>query len=312
MPYVLLSGDEIPTGRYPSYVLYLEMDVAAADVNVHPTKHEVRFKEARNVHDFIFASLRNTLHEDAQIFVDANQDNVQFSHASPYTNNHGLNSKSRHLINETSAGYRNVIRGMQQQIDLSSSPGLGRPVTQLQGRIMVTVRDNDLLLVDIHAIWRYIARVRLQQSDSSAPVHQRPLLVPFNIKVSQQQAGYIEKYSKLLRTYGLTLDLVSETSIIVRTIPTILQDADIQALIVELLELLGSITDGNALLHEKVILIFEKHVCEVASESMTIADMIDLLRMLETTGIDIGAKDCPGIWKTMNTQDVAVLISRNG
>ncbi|MFQ5660147.1 MAG: DNA mismatch repair endonuclease MutL [Gammaproteobacteria bacterium] len=305
----LAFEDEIAAGRHASYLLYLEMDAALTDVNVHPTKHEVRFKEARNVHDFIYASVCNSLNEGKHSFQGVGEpQQLEDVPEHPGSVDHTSSAGTGRNFRETSLVYAASAGRTGTAHSVSEKPRLGWPIASLCGRFILAERENTLLLVDGQAARRCIVRTRMQSARRGESVRQRPLLVPVSLTVSEVEGGCVEQHASLLSTYGLILQRISPTSVMVRSIPALLPDADIQALIRDVLGVLenGSGTDES--LQDALIAVMEQHACDAAGECMSLAEMQELLRSLAGTGIDVNSRDCSGIWRSLDIHNLEALV----
>jgi DNA mismatch repair protein MutL len=133
----LACEGRLAEGRFPSYVVYLNLDLAAADVNVHPTKHEVRFRHARDVHDFLFAALSASMEKDQDFYPLANSDNQQNEHYSSAIDAEPGSLRRHNVAGEVRSTYgdMNAIRQTELIRDL---PGLGKPLLHIQGNCLLT------------------------------------------------------------------------------------------------------------------------------------------------------------------------------
>ena len=279
-------GDGVPAGRYPEYLLYLEMDPAAADVNVHPTKHEVRFREAWNVHDFIFAGVRQAL--EARTQADAG------------------------AIRERGAAYSAAAVPALVAKGAATTPAagctLGLPRYCLSGRYILAQRGSELLLIDARAVRARLLRTRLASVSEEQPLTSRPLLVPVDREIEPGQALIVETHDAVLARYGLNLQLLSPLCVRVCALPALLAHADLNALLPPLLA--GLQRAGQE--HEEVEACI-KSVYADCVPAFTVADpdvneMLVLLRALEQDGIDTGAAHHDGLWHSLDAASINALI----
>lgn len=272
-------GEHIPPGRFPLYLLYLEMDAATADVNVHPTKHEVRFRRARDVHDFMFASVRITLAAGAPAQSPAIRDEVR-----------------------EPAG-RSGVPGSAE-----AAPRLGSPVVQLEGRYVLTAREGRWLIVDAHALLVVRARAELRRVlDQGEPLRRRPLLVPVYTDVTPDAAEAAEKHGALLGQFGIEVGGIGPGRIIVRTVPLLLADADAALLARGAVESLARSTDAAALAEW-----LAEWVAERPCAGLDTTALASLLRHIEEADLDFGSPSHAGLWRTLNPEDLGRLLGRHG
>ncbi len=290
----------LPPGRYPSYVLYLEMDLAAADVNVHPTKHEVRFRQARDVHDFIYASLDRGLKQGVALSLNEEANNA---YAPPPLSALPPSYKNTGGLAECSGNYAALMQPRTDKDLLAGVPQAGRPLVQLGGRFILSELAAGFGLIDVKAARRHIAKVRLQ---AAREVKQRPLLVPVTLTFSADAVQRLSDAARSLQQYGLVLEAVSSTSIMLRALPRVLQDADIPSLLADVLKAL----DHNGL--EALPAVMAEHAGDIEEDRLDMAEMLALLRALEDVGLDIHAKAASGIGRVLTWEDLAGLLHGHG
>ncbi|WP_455211708.1 DNA mismatch repair endonuclease MutL [Kaarinaea lacus] len=324
--------DVLYHGRHPAYVLYLEMDPAMVDVNVHPTKHEVRFRESRLVHDFIFRALHQSLAEvrpgDAQLSsADTGEHNV-WAYASGEAVTTAQNTSQNHSrknpdfslqTSQSGAGsamghYRhqqniplNVEEHLKaydalhssvsqaaseftQHIPQQITPGEGMPplgfaVAQLHGVYILAENAQGLIVVDMHAAHERITYERLKQSHAGEGIRSQPLLVPLSIAVSKGEVKLVEQCQSIFSELGLVVEPLSEEAIVVRQIPTVLKDADVESLVRDVLADIAEHGTSNRI-HEHINELFATVACHGsvrANRRLSHAEMNALLRDMERT-----------------------------
>ncbi len=246
-------------GRHPAYVLYLELAPSAVDVNVHPTKHEVRFRDSRLVHDFLFSSLSKALAKVTPAGQLESQHSTAADANTLYTGfgNDGLDNRYafggsqsalslRDSITPFRSNYRNSApdaERINQQLaafarlnaDDTEIPPLGYAIAQLHGIFILAQNKQGLIIVDMHAAHERITYERLKTACANEALKMQPLLVPLSIAVSAAEAEYAETQHDALLQFGLELERVSTEALIVRQIPSILRDANIEQLVRDVL-----------------------------------------------------------------------------
>lgn len=309
--------DVLYHGRHPAFVLYLELDPSAVDVNVHPTKHEVRFRDGRAVHSFIFSSLHRALAdvrpgtdgglEDASGnlqrmedggAVDTNTGEVIAQGALAW----GAQSSSG-SISGSGAGYgyssapggarvTEQMAGYAQLHPLPSSaavediPPLGYALAQLKGVYILAENADGLILVDMHAAHERITYERLKQSrDNTAGIRSQPLLVPQSVAVSAREVQVALEHGGLFEDLGLVVEQGGEEALVIRQIPVALRDSDVELLLRDVLADLieyGSSERIEAHMDE-ILSTMACHGSVRANRRLTIPEMNALLRDMEET-----------------------------
>jgi DNA mismatch repair protein MutL len=263
--------------RHPAYVLFFEIDPTLVDVNVHPTKHEVRFRDSRLVHDFLFHTLHQAL---AKIrpddFVTAKKQIINI-HPSYQT-------KIPLQAREAVSVYKNLYTPQQTQEKNIESP-LGFTIAQLHDTYILAQNENGLIIVDMHAAHERIVYEKLKKSFEEETIKIQPLLIPLRINLSEKEVTIAVEHAKLFQQLGIELACMGIDTIVVRAIPSLLRNADVEQLTRDVISDL--IEYGNSSrIYENINKIFATMACHGsvrANRKMTIPEMNALLRDLEST-----------------------------
>ena len=235
-------GDTLAGGQYPAFVLHLGIEPAAVDVNVHPAKHEVRFRESRHVHDFVRHAVSRALGgfttpgspETVPMALEAGPDapeaGVRGVEAEPGSTADagraaypppGSLRPGEHRVREQLAAYSALSAG-------ASTGGASAPATgPARGRVrlgdyMLVERGETLLLIDVRAARRALVRERLDASARTAPPVARPLLIPHTQAVPEAVADAVDEAGDALRSLGIEIRRGAPGSITLRAIPACL------------------------------------------------------------------------------------------
>ncbi|HFC53659.1 MAG TPA: DNA mismatch repair endonuclease MutL [Gammaproteobacteria bacterium] len=231
--------DRLYEGRHPAYVLFLEMAPEQVDVNVHPTKHEVRFREARLVHDFLLSCLEQALGRGE---VDSGE--IRGSEAgdspSPLFPKYSGASPGRHkaaAVKEEIELYKRLHEpaaggGGRVVADDSLSWGL---VEDLFGCYALVRQGERYLLVEIQPAREMLFRERLGYAQEAGGRASQPLLLPQQVELEPASAAALERFGKRLLELGLEVTLVSPDSAVVRRLPAPLAGCDVTRLVPSLL-----------------------------------------------------------------------------
>ena len=307
-------------GRHPAYVLYLELAPSAVDVNVHPTKHEVRFRDSRLVHDFLFSSLHKALAElrPSDRLADNAQNNGQESdpfaamHSSSAVGNFSASAGSNYtagnlsdqsnlsLADPSSNSYffrpntgQPTAGAIQSQLenfakltaDDAEVPPLGYAIAQLHGIYILAQNKEGLITVDMHAAHERITYERMKTACQNEELKMQPLLVPLSIAVSQSEADCAETEQGALLSIGIELERAAAESIVVRQVPSILRNANIEQLVRDVLsDVLEYGSSDRIQAHQDELLsTMACHGSVRANRHLTIPEMNALLRDMEAT-----------------------------
>lgn len=294
-------------GRQPAYVLFLELDPAGVDVNAHPGKHEVRFRQGRSVHDFIFravhkslADIRPDVHDnslDAASLTPGRTTTVQartemFDQTPATTACTGQAPLSLAVAEQvTRYGQMNTsaaeaVSDLQQQAGMQQDiPPLGFARVQIHGIYIVAENAEGLVLVDMHAAHERITYERLKQSQQESGITSQPLLVPIDIDVSEKEAALVESCTAIFDELGLEVDRTGPESIRIRQVPVVLAQGDNEALVRDVLSDLAS-HDSSSRVREAMNEVLSTMACHGsirANRKLTIPEMNALLRDMEHT-----------------------------
>ena len=275
-------------GRHPAFVLYLEMDPAGVDVNAHPQKHEVRFRDSRMVHDFLFRTLAQVL--GAQRAGDGAGTGFRPVGAAPV--GAALWPRTSYT-GATTPGQIAMALAVQEPSHRDESAGptgesvppLGYAIAQLHGVFILAADDGGLVLVDMHAAHERIGYERLKREWAAGGVVAQPLLVPMRLGVTPAEAQAAEDASDELKAMGLDLGRTGPDTLVLRAVPTLLADGDLEGLVHDLLADL--VEHGrSAQIEERIHERFASMACHGAVRAhrkLTVPEMNALLRDMERT-----------------------------
>ncbi len=282
-------------GRHPAYVLFLELDPATVDVNAHPTKHEVRFRDSRLVHDYLFRTLHEVL---AETRPSDTRPAPQPAHPLASLQVTAGTGDRRPAQAGMSLGVEEQVRRYaalhpQQStepvaVENEATPEdfpLGFALAQLHGVFVLAENADGLVLVDMHAAHERITYEQLKQAQNGEGIRSQPLLVPLSLDVSASEAELAETQQDWFAGLGFEIDRQGREQIVVRAVPALLHEADMATLVRDVLaDLLehGSsrrVEDSiNALLSTMAC-----HGSVRANRRLTIGEMNALLRDMERT-----------------------------
>ncbi|GAB3323925.1 DNA mismatch repair endonuclease MutL [Haliea atlantica] len=300
--------DVLYHGRHPAFVLFLELDPAQVDVNVHPGKHEVRFRDSRAVHQCVFGTLHRALAEvrpetaappvrtaeglavDTETGEVARQPGLSWGAPAP-TGPAGYRpspAPAPGLALEqvrSYAGLHPPAAGMPEQAAPEEVPPLGYALAQLKGIYILAENAHGLVLVDMHAAHERITYERLKASRASEGVRSQPLLVPQAMAVSQREVRLASEHAALFSDLGLVLEVAGEESLMIRQVPVALRDADIPALVRDVLADLAEYGSSDRIeAHlDEILSTMACHGSVRANRRLTVPEMNALLRDMEAT-----------------------------
>lgn len=284
--------DVLYHGRHPAFVLYLELDPARVDVNVHPAKHEVRFRDTRLVHDFIYQTLHRIVADDTtpRHAVSTVAPVPQaLPHAGERVGTEQLLMAMR--LAEPAGDYRappGAVGNVRAPITVNGSDQtlpLGSALAQLHGVYILAQNEKGLVLVDMHAAHERITYERLKDQWIKDGILGQPLLVPVTLQVTTQEMATWSRYGDQFDGLGFDIGQLSDDTLVVRKAPALLADVDVSELVRDVLADLAE--QGRSLrIADRVNEILSAMACHGsvrANRRLGIEEMNALLRDMEAT-----------------------------
>lgn len=221
-------ADHIYPGRHPAYVLYLEVEPGEVDVNVHPTKHEVRFHQGRLVHDFLVTCVKEALSQEPGT-QDVPYARQPLDWHQPATGH----APGTEVASVEAGQVADRVPDYSANQDWHDSM-LGTVLGIIHGRFLLLEHPDGLVAIDLpHLQQDYLCReFKLGRDD----IVSRPLLIPLSIEVSEPMANYTEHRADLFYQAGFDLGRTGKRSLILRQCPALLTGVPLEPLVISLLE----------------------------------------------------------------------------
>ena len=289
-------------GRQPVFVVFLELPFDEVDVNVHPTKHEVRFRNSRTVHDFIFGTLNRLLREVrpelmpetgsgavGETVAQASSQSpagLQVSEAVALPFEFDSNSDSPVSAQAARPSISATLENSEQtHAPQSGQAPLGYALAQLQGIYVLAQNSSGMVLVDMHAAHERITYERLKIELKERSVATQRLLVPVAVSVSSAEADVVEEHAGELAALGLSVHRLGKDLLSVREAPLLLLDEDLESLVRDLAADLvqNGVTDRVEFQQERLLANIACRGSVRAHRTLTIDEMNALLREMEVT-----------------------------
>jgi len=313
-------ADVLYHGRHPAFVLFLELDPVLVDVNVHPAKSEVRFRESRLVHDFLYRTLHEALaqtragsvtsviagtspiplesSEPASSF-DTAMHAAQAANYAPVASPTWRGQAGLNLgVREPRVDYLALLNGGEEKsaaaiareasalpASADDVPALGYALAQLAGIYVLAENAQGLILVDMHAAHERITYEKLKAAQATDGIRAQLLLVPLSLAVSAREAAVVEDHADELTALGFEIVRSGPQSVTIKRYPGLLEGADVGALV---RDVLGDIaTHGTTRrmqeAHNDMLSTMACHGSVRAHRRLTLPEMNALLREMEAT-----------------------------
>ncbi len=283
-------ADVLHHDRHPAYVLFLALDPARVDVNVHPTKSEVRFREANAIHQFVFHALSKAL---ASPLGMGARDELR-AEASPSARSFlaPAAQQASLAVSQPAAGYEalfaTAVSDERRAIAAETSaqaPLLGYALAQLHGVYVLAQNASGLVLVDMHAAHERIVYEGLKEALDGATLASQPLLVPIAMTATAEEIEQAELGRAELGSLGFDAAAAGPRTLMIRAVPAMLADLDTQALLRSVLAEMREFGASRVLAERRNELLASMacHGAVRANRTLTIAEMNALLRQMERT-----------------------------
>ncbi|WP_020396989.1 DNA mismatch repair endonuclease MutL [Thiolinea disciformis] len=334
--------DVLYHGRHPAYVLYLELNPQLVDVNAHPTKQEVRFREGRLVHDFIFRTLHQALADvrpgdvaaPTQLappsphlvadpsLLNAAEATTTTPTLNPYVYRADAQNRLHMPVRETLQAYGQLY-GVKhepsaypslasEELTTSDMPPLGFAIAQLHGIYVLAQNAHGLVIVDMHAAHERITYEQLKTSMQADALRSQPLLMPQSLHVSRKEADQAETYQQFFHHLGFDLGRIGLEKLVIRAVPSLLKDSDTERLVRDVLA--DFITYGSSQRIEnamnEILATMACHGSVRANRKLSIPEMNALLRDMERTERSGQCNHGRPTWTQMSLDQIDKLFMR--
>ncbi len=294
-------ADVLHHGADISYVLFLNIEPTLVDVNVHPRKTEVRFRESQAVHQFVFHSLEKALAASRSNSTDhrtlsstratgffsepphSHQNNLQLRTPAPSTAQN--NDTHRDLLSNNNQTDHFQVSSDREKSEEEQDYPLGFAIAQLGGIYILAQNKSGLIIVDMHAAHERIVYEKLKQSLNQNTIPKQALIVPIPLVLNAEDLITAEENQQLLDQIGFDFSITGPESLVLRSIPTLVDSANSGELVSQLLHDIREY-GGSRVLTERLndtLATLACHSSVRANRKLTLEEMDALLRDMEVT-----------------------------
>ena len=304
--------DVLHLERHPAFVLFLEMNPEGVDVNVHPTKTEVRFRDSRALHQFIFHAINKALAEPGVRNQESGVRHRDFRRDAALTSPSPLVGEGgeRGVVTgsfpaysrqnamplgaaaqspafyQTLFGEKEKTSGIPARVEHATEfPPLGFALGQLLGVYILAQNDRGLIIVDIHAAHERVVYEKLKAALDNHTLSMQPLLIPVTFQADALDVATVEESSAILRELGFEIAALSPTALAVRAVPATLQYADAAQLARDVLSEIREFGASQVLTgrRNELLSTMACHGAVRANRMLAVPEMNALLREMEVT-----------------------------
>jgi DNA mismatch repair protein MutL len=308
--------DVLFQARQPAYVVHVALDPRRVDVNAHPAKLEIRFRDSKLVHDFVFrtieAALADTLDSADDVASAAPVRGASLAAAASFS----YASARQEPLALAPSSVRDYLPlydrlhgkpAAAASADATTIPPLGFALAQLAGIYVLAQNASGLIIVDMHAAHERITYERLKASLAA-----QPLLVPISLEVAAREADLVEQYGDQLAAMGLDVVRRGPEQVAVRAVPLLLDGSDVEPLV---RDVLSDLADGQGArrveaLSNELLATMACHAAVRASRRLTIEEMNALLREMERTERSEACNHGRPTWTSVTLEELDRLFLR--
>ena len=305
--------DVLHGGRQPSYVLFIDIAPDSVDVNVHPTKIEVRFRNGREVHQALrhaveaaLAPTRATV--DESVVAPAGRPAL-WSRPPAQA---GLALQQAAVLYASEAPAPWGVPASPPTTERSDAWPLGRAVAQIGGIYILAENDAGLVIVDMHAAHERVVYERLKASLDAAGIEAQPLLIPLTFAATPAEIATAEAQAKNLRALGLDVSPLSASALAVRSLPAALTGGDGVDLARSVLAELARY-DATSVIQRaqhELLSTMACHGAVRANRLLTLGEMNALLRDMERTERSDQCNHGRPTWRQVTIRELDTLFMR--
>ncbi|GAO36762.1 DNA mismatch repair protein MutL [Sulfuricella sp. T08] len=310
--------DILHNDRHPAFALFLEIDPEGVDVNVHPTKIEVRFRDARAIHQFIFHALNKALSAP----IRARQEStvapmVEPAHPASFASYPRQQAMPLGVAERTDLYATMFGRIGRPEAALPTEaapeiPPLGFALGQLHGVYILAQNAKGLVIVDMHAAHERVTYEKLKAALDNRAVAMQPLLIPVSFHAGALDVAVAEEHAAAFSALGFDIAMLSPTTLAVRALPALLQDADPVLLARDLLKELREFGADRVLAERRneLLATLACHASVRANRKLAVPEMNALLREMEATERADQCNHGRPTWREISMEELDKLFMR--
>jgi DNA mismatch repair protein MutL len=304
-------GQRLMKGRYPQAAIFIEMPPALVDINVHPTKQEIRFRDGRYVYQSIVSAIEGIWGEQFHPIpnVASNRRPTEFGEIRKaqipewrVEEPEGVYSGS---VDKSSDYSKNLFQG---QYLVRQSPQI---IGQLRDTYILCQSDEGLLLVDQHAAHERIVYESLKKAYQSMKIEGQAFLIPHRLEFSLNEGRVIEEKTHQLNQLGVELEHFGGSTFLLRSVPTLLVDAEWEGFLLDLVPVLEEEEDlSNDKAMDKFLTVMACHGAIRAGKRLSQQEMISLISQLQKMDLPTNCPHGRPIFRQFSYYEIEKMFKR--
>lgn len=302
--------DVLMVGRFPAFIISLTIDPSLIDINIHPSKKEIKFAEKEQIYKQVFYAFSEKLKEITSFKKEPEIRLPEFTEApkqppKPFFNS--VPNKQFSMQDTTS-----VTPNLNPVLEIKQEPTLGFAIAQVKGVYIISETKEGIIIVDMHAAHERIVYEQLKSQYTNFGVVKQKLLTPIEIKISLLQKNIIAEKMPLIRKFGFELDLISEKQIKLTEIPALLNKNNPEKIFEEFI---NELMDGEPTMSveeqvNNILATIGCHSAIRANRMLSISEMNALLRQMESTDFAQACNHGRPTYKKFSMKDLDAIFFR--
>lgn len=304
-------GQRLMKGRYPQAAIFIEMPPALVDINVHPTKQEIRFRDGRRVYQAIVSAIEAVLGEQFHSILDVASDmgSIGFRETREaqipewrVAEPEGVYSGSG---DESSNDSKTLF---QEQYLVKQSPQI---IGQLRETYILCQSDEGLLLIDQHAAHERIVYESLKKAYQNMKIEGQAFLMPHRLEVSLKEGRVIEEKMHQLNQLGLELEHFGGSTFLLRSVPSILVDAEWEGFLLDLVPVLKEEEDlSKDKAMDRLLTVMACHGAIRAGKRLSQQEMVSLVSQLQEMDLPTNCPHGRPVFKRFSFHEIEKMFKR--
>ena len=283
-------NDTLPRGRHPIYCIFLEVPNFFVDVNVHPTKLEVRFRDYPLIKSLIISSIQNCMNRELRKSANINlENNLTSISKNQFKNSESSNNQELLANLNLKPLVKNHLEDLdklnEEELIKENNYPLGSAIYQFNKNYILSISTSGIILIDQHAAHERIVMEKMKEGMNNNNIEKQLLLIPIVIDLDNTQLETLNENIKVLENLGFKIEEFGKNSILIREIPSLIKKEYIKDIISDLCDDIN-ITGFPVDFQEKVNLVIANICCHRSirsGRSLSLDEMNSLLREMEIT-----------------------------